>query len=320
MPRACHSLVLNLGQLHAGDRRQQRNPDSRWLRGYSQLEQRKHRGQHRCHPNAGHSDLLGYLYDRPGLFHHRFDCCEHGKPPNLVVTSATICAGSSATLTAAGCAGTVSWSNGTSGNTLVTPTLTQTTNYTATCTTTTSTTFAVGTVTVNPAVTATISAGNLSICVGQTTTLTASGGATYRWSTGATTAAISVSAAGTYSVTATSAAGCSGTATVTVVQNPTPTVIATSATICAGSSATLTASGANSYLWSNGASTASIVVSPTATTTYSVTGTSSAGCSATATGTLTVLPQPVLNLSASSTLVTVGNNVTPDSLRVVRGR
>ncbi|WP_185155409.1 DUF11 domain-containing protein [Rudanella paleaurantiibacter] len=231
-------------------------------------------------------------------------------PANLIVTSATICAGSSATLTAAGCAGTVAWSNGTSGNTLVTPALTQTTSYTATCTTTTSTTFAVGTVTVNPAVTATISAGSLSICAGQTTTLTASGGATYRWSTGATTAAISVSAAGTYSVTATSAAGCSGTATTTVVQNPAPVVTVTSATVCAGSSATLTASGANSYLWSNGATTASIVVTPTATTTYSVTGTSSAGCSATAVGTVTVLPQPVLNLSASATLVTAGSNVT----------
>ncbi|KAB7727309.1 choice-of-anchor E domain-containing protein [Rudanella paleaurantiibacter] len=231
-------------------------------------------------------------------------------PASLVVSSATVCHGSSATLTAAGCTGSVTWSNGTTGNTLVTSALTQTTNYTATCTTATSTTFAVGTVTVNPAVTATISAANLSICAGQSTTLTASGGASYLWSNGATTATISVSTAGTYSVTATSAAGCSGTATTTVVQNPAPVVTVTSATVCAGSSATLTASGAATYLWSTGATTPGIVVSATATTTYSVTGTSSAGCSATATGTVTVLPLPVINLSASSTLVTAGSNVT----------
>ncbi|WP_185155514.1 SdrD B-like domain-containing protein [Rudanella paleaurantiibacter] len=231
-------------------------------------------------------------------------------PANLIVTSATICAGSSATLTAAGCTGSVRWINGTTGNTLVTPALTQTTNYTATCTTATSTTFAVGTVTVNPAVTATISAGSLSICAGQSTTLTASGGASYLWSNGATTATISVSTAGTYSVTATSAAGCSGTATTTVVQNPAPVVSVTSATVCAGSSATLTASGGSTYLWNTGQTTQSIVVSATATTTYSVTGTSSAGCSATAAATVTVLPQPVLNLSASATLVTAGSNVT----------
>ncbi len=90
------------------------------------------------------------------------------------------------------------------------------------------------------------------------------------------------------------------------MQNPTPTVIATSATICAGSSATLTASGANSYLWSTGATTPSIVVSPTATTTYSVTGTSSAGCSATATGTVTVNGQPQIN-SINQSTACVGN-------------
>lgn len=43
-------------------------------------------------------------------------------------------------------------------------------------------------------------------------------------------------------------------------------------TICAGQSTTLTATGASSYNWSNGANTASITVSPTTTTSYIVTG------------------------------------------------
>ena len=59
-------------------------------------------------------------------------------------------------------------------------------------------------------------------------------------------------------------------------------------TLCSGESATLTASEATSYSWSNGSSDASITVSPTATTTYSVTGTNSQGCTATASITVTV--------------------------------
>ncbi len=41
--------------------------------------------------------------------------------------------------------------------------------------------------------------------------------------------------------------------------------------ICDGESTTLTASGGTTYLWSNGETTASITVSPTETTTYTVT-------------------------------------------------
>jgi len=43
-------------------------------------------------------------------------------------------------------------------------------------------------------------------------------------------------------------------------------------TICSGQSVTLTATGASSYTWSNGQTTASIQVSPTTTSTYIVTG------------------------------------------------
>ena len=58
--------------------------------------------------------------------------------------------------------------------------------------------------------------------------------------------------------------------------------------LCSGESTTLTASEAISYSWSNGSSDASINVSPTATTTYSVTGTNSQGCMANASTTVTV--------------------------------
>jgi gliding motility-associated-like protein len=69
----------------------------------------------------------------------------------------------------------------------------------------------------------------------------------------------------------------------------TPTAIVNSAVICSGETATLTASGANTYNWSPGtglsATTgASVIASPTVTATYTVTGTKT-GCTVTATGT-----------------------------------
>ncbi|HNW97455.1 MAG TPA: T9SS type A sorting domain-containing protein [Bacteroidales bacterium] len=49
--------------------------------------------------------------------------------------------------------------------------------------------------------------------------------------------------------------------------------------ICsAGQCATLTATGASSYIWSNGSTSNPIIVCPTTTTTYSVTGTTAEGC------------------------------------------
>ena len=57
-----------------------------------------------------------------------------------------------------------------------------------------------------------------------------------------------------------------------------PNVNSNSSVICAGTSATLTATGATSYAWSSGQTTSSIVVTPTASSIYTVTGTTN-GCS-----------------------------------------
>lgn len=59
-------------------------------------------------------------------------------------------------------------------------------------------------------------------------------------------------------------------------------------TILQGSSVVLTASGANNYLWSTGDTTASIVKSPAATTSYIVATTNGNGCTQTDTVTVTV--------------------------------
>jgi hypothetical protein len=123
--------------------------------------------------------------------------------------------------------------------------------------------------------------GNTSICAGRSTILTASGGNTYLWSNGATTAGISVSptSLSTYTVTVTNASGCTDDANVSVNVNTSPTASITGNTsICAGSTATLTASGGNTYSWNNGVTTAGLSVILNSSTTYIVTVTGSNGC------------------------------------------
>jgi hypothetical protein len=146
---------------------------------------------------------------------------------------------------------------------------------------------------------ATIATGNATICQGSSTTLTASGGNTYAWNTNPiqTTAAISVSPAlnTTYIVTVTNANNCTNTASsaITVLTNNFGSITPLTTTrICIGTSTTLTASGGGTYLWSNNATTAAITVSPTFTTTYTVTVTNN-GCTSIVSRIVEVEPLPV---------------------------
>jgi hypothetical protein len=204
--------------------------------------------------------------------------------------SSVICAGSTITLTASG-ANSYSWSNG--GNTaVITVSPLGNTAYSVVGTTTagcTNLASQVVTVASNPAVSA--FAGPSAICAGQESTLMAFGATSYSWSTGATTSSnvVAPNVTTTFSVIGTVTPGCSSTATVQVTVNPSPTVAASGGgTMCAGMPSTLNATGATSYSWSNGATTSSIVVTPTATAVYTVTGTS-AGCSNSSTVGVTVV-------------------------------
>jgi hypothetical protein len=141
--------------------------------------------------------------------------------------------------------------------------------------------------------------GNTTFCQGQSSTLTATGGNSYVWSNASTGNSISVSQSGVYTVTATNVEGCSATANVTVMVNPLPTVtISGNSTICQGSSTTLTASGANTYMWSTGDNTASATIS--AFGVYTVTGTSTEGCSNTANVTVIVSQLPVITITGET--------------------
>jgi len=115
--------------------------------------------------------------------------------------------------------------------------------------------------------------------------LAASGGVgpyTYTWSpSGGSSALASSLTVGSYSCTITDGNLCNTTTTVAIISNTTaPTVtVAATAAICIGQSATLTASGANTYTWNTSVNGNSLVVTPTITTSYSVTGTSTVnGC------------------------------------------
>ena len=150
--------------------------------------------------------------------------------------------------------------------------------------------------------------GITTICEGESTTLTANGGVSYVWSNGGTTNSISVSQSGVYTVTATNAEGCSNTANVAVTVNPLPTItIGGNTTLCAGNSTTLTASGADSYSWSTGDNTASVSIS--AFGVYTVTGSTTAGCSGTANVTVLVSQLPVITITGA-TDICVGESTT----------
>lgn len=134
------------------------------------------------------------------------------------------------------------------------------------------------TMVVNPNA-ATISS-DTAICQGGFATITAGGGGTYSWSTSATTQYIIVSplTTTTYTVTVTNGA-CTASADATVTVNSVSASAGNDQTICPGQSATLTASGGGTYLWSTSATTQSINVTPSSTTTYTVTVTNG-GCTA----------------------------------------
>jgi len=161
------------------------------------------------------------------------------------------------------------------------------------------------TITISSGPTVTLSAPP-NLCAGSSATLTASGGVSYLWSTGATTSSITVNPAATITYTIGISNGiCTKDTSIKVTVHPTPTVsLAGPDTLCSGATGILTATANGgtapyNYNWSiAGASGSSVTIIPISTETYTIDITDASGCSASAQHTVTV--------GGSTLAVTVG--------------
>ena len=211
-----------------------------------------------------------------------------------------ICVGGSATLSGAG-AVTYVWNNGVSDGVAFNPSAT--TTYTVTGTD------ANGCVNTDQLIVSInillpVNAGaDQAICIGEPLTLAGSGAVSYTWDNGVTDGtAFNPAATTTYTVTGTDANGCSNTDEITVTVNPLPAVNAgLDQTICINDPVTLSGSGATTYVWDNGI-TNGTAFNPTATTTYTVTGTDANGCVNTDQVVVNVNALPIVNAGIDQTI------------------
>lgn len=164
--------------------------------------------------------------------------------------------------------------------------------------------------TIYDSVQVTINGGSISVtptsydlCPGETVTLTASGGSSYSWDTNPvqTGPSITVNSAGTYTVTGNS--GC-GTASVssTITANgvyPNATITGDTA-FCNGNFVTLTASGGDSYEWSNSSTNTSITIGNAGQ--FWVAATTSCGTDTAYVTTVNLGTTPILSLTGDTIL------------------
>ncbi|HTB05481.1 MAG TPA: gliding motility-associated C-terminal domain-containing protein, partial [Bacteroidia bacterium] len=161
-------------------------------------------------------------------------------------------------------------------------------------------------ITVKPVPSAYITAGDTAnFCKGSPMTLTATNGASYLWSNGATTKTITIDSVGVYSVGVTYSDGCidySGPTTVIIDSLPSVNT-GSNKTICKGDSTIIGTAAVSgiTYMWSpatglNYDTIAQPEASPTVTTTYVLTVTDTTkGCINKDSVTVTVVPQPIAN-------------------------
>jgi hypothetical protein len=159
--------------------------------------------------------------------------------------------------------------------------------------------------------------GATSVCIGDTGTIYSiamvPSATSYIWSvpagytitSGQGTTSITLNAGSltdTITVAAANACGTSATAMLIITVNSLPTIFASavSGSICLGENDTVIAAGGNSYVWNTSNINDSIIVFPTNTTTYTVTGTDGNGCVNTSSITVNVNPLPIVSLGADS--------------------
>lgn len=224
----------------------------------------------------------------------------------------SVCLGENALITANG-AGTYTWNTGVISNSLNISEIISNSTYSVTGTD--NSTGCINTQTFNIAVNplpSVVISGNNVTCDDAFTTLSASGADTYLWNSGATVSNITVNPSinTTYTVVGTnSLTGCENSAVITVSTGATPNISVTGGTICAGVPFTLVAEGASSYLWSIGAITNTVIVSPIVNAIYSVVGYGTPTvCNTTKTVEVTVKAAPQLTLSTNYIVLCKGTS------------
>jgi hypothetical protein len=225
--------------------------------------------------------------------------------PNIVVAgNNNMCANSQEVLTASG-ATSYTWNTGANTTTVViSPSVTSIYTVTGTnangCVSMTE-----YTMNVNASPTVQVTGSTLSVCPNQTVALTAIGnGNLFIWSDGFIGANHTVSAAATtiYTVTNTFTNSCYSQVTYTLNVTPVALSVSGNTTVCAGSAATLTASGVDTYTWSDGATTNVNIVTPNASQTYTVNGTTLNGCAASVLVPISVVASPTVTISGNDSI------------------
>jgi hypothetical protein len=231
------------------------------------------------------------------------------------VSQNPICYGASAALSASGAA-TYSWSNGVSNGQLFTPSTTAT--YTLIAGNGCGTVSALQSLSVSP-LQMTLAVSSPSVCEGSTCALSAGSSVNgYTWMPGAQTGSTIVVGPlnnPIYTVSASNGT-CVGSGTILVNTVASPTIVTSNTllTLCSGLSGSVSVSGAGTngtYTWMPGnLSGTAVVLSPSITTGYTVSGTNGAGCSASILLPVVVYPSPTIAIAASKTIACIGESVT----------
>jgi PKD repeat protein len=252
---------------------------------------------------------------------------------NVVGAPNSICVGGGNIVITASGASAYSWSPSTGLN--------QTTGASVTATPTVTTTYTVqgssgsgcggvGTFVANvyPNPTITVTPNPVTICIGNSSSLTANSAlaTSFTWTpatglsaTNSQTVNASPIDNTTYTVVGTTSNGCSGSATAVVNVTSLPNITATAlpTTICNGQSTTLTGNGASggTYTWTpvTGLSISTgtpITANPTTTTTYTVVGSLGGNCTGSATVVVTVNPLPNVQVNPMVDNICIGESAT----------
>lgn len=232
--------------------------------------------------------------------------------PSVSISSSStiVCQGDPVTLNGNG-ANSYIWSGTLINGSPFTPSITST--YTVTGYNGCGTATALVTVSVNPSPTLSVTPSFISLCAGNTATLTATGASSFSWSGGISNGIAFIPPfSGIYTVTGTNTFGCIGTSSAAVIVLPSPSQlpVPSSSLLCAGETATLSATGASNYTWMPGGSTASsITLSPTGTSIYTLTQAIGI-CVDTKTVSIAVVPVPTVSALVSNTAICSGMPVT----------